>query len=679
MRICHVAIFLFVLAATGLLTGCKSMSPSRFLSRRTDQELTISQDDAVLAEALASFSTGVLHEGLRESDQALTNYLRAVQLSPDRNELYIRIAAQHIKRGEHDKAIAVMEESCRRIPQSVDTRLHLAQLYQMLNQLDKAEDSCLKAIAIAPQNYRGYVQLASVYLDEQNEDRVLDILNDALGKVDEKLPVLRLLGDLHAQKITTSAGKTATSDLEQAIAYYEQAARRPRDDLSLSYLQRLGDLYILNREFEEAIQCFSTIAARQPNDVQVQKKRALCYIAVNDKKRAIELLKSIFGHEPQKPELQYHLGELYDAMGDITNAISSYTLACDTTPPNRMTYLKLALLYLKTEPEKAVLTLEAGLKRLPEDPKLLEVLAHLYLKDRQYKKAVRIFERLEKIILKEDSSLLKASFFLTFGTAAQLSDLPEKAVSLYKKALDLDSSLLEPYIRLALLYMSQNRSTEAIQLMEKATIVLPDNPSSFYYLGLLNNQAQNFKTAIKAFKKVEELAATSRLHLLGSVFYFNYGAACERNGQLEEAEALLQESILLDPENANAFNYLAYIWAEQGINLEQALDYIGHALDFEPDNGAFIDTLGWIYYKQKKYKKALEYIQTALYFMPDDPTIAEHLGDILATLNQMEDAIAWWKHSFRMNPANKTLEDKLKGHGTNIEELRRDTEKKDQQ
>ena len=114
------------------------------------------------------------------------------------------------------------------------------------------------------------------------------------------------------------------------------------------------------------------------------------------------------------------------------------------------------------------------------------------------------------------------------------------------------------------------------------------------------------------------------------------------------------------------------MWAEKGINLEKALDYVSHALDLEPDNGAFIDTLGWIYFKQKKYQQALDQIQSALYFMPDDPTIVEHLGDILATLNNEQEAISWWKRSYLINPANKALEDKMRKHGVNIDELKQE-------
>ncbi len=126
----------------------------------------------------------------------------------------------------------------------------------------------------------------------------------------------------------------------------------------------------------------------------------------------------------------------------------------------------------------------------------------------------------------------------------------------------------------------------------------------------------------------------------------------------------------LDTENAEAFDYLAYMWAEKGIHLDQALEYSQHALDCDPDNGAFLDTLGWIRYKQNQVAEALICLQSAYYFMPDDPTILEHLGDAWQALRNESQALAWWEQSYRVNANNKKLEEKLRKHGVDINALR---------
>ena len=84
----------------------------------------------------------------------------------------------------------------------------------------------------------------------------------------------------------------------------------------------------------------------------------------------------------------------------------------------------------------------------------------------------------------------------------------------------------------------------------------------------------------------------------------------------------------IDPENADALNYIGYTYAEQGIKLNEAMDMIQKAVQLKPNNGYILDSLGWVYYQKGLYNEALEYLERAIHFTPDDPTINEHLGDV---------------------------------------------------
>ena len=96
------------------------------------------------------------------------------------------------------------------------------------------------------------------------------------------------------------------------------------------------------------------------------------------------------------------------------------------------------------------------------------------------------------------------------------------------------------------------------------------------------------------------------MQMLDGQFYFAYGAAAEQAGQVDKAAELLQKSIALDPENsAEACNYLGYMWAERGQKLDEAGDLIKKALALQPDNPAYLDSLGWYYFKKGDLKEAL--------------------------------------------------------------------------
>ncbi|MBU0715155.1 MAG: tetratricopeptide repeat protein [Verrucomicrobia bacterium] len=623
-----------------------------------------------MAEALAQFSMGILREGLADGS-ALASYRRALEEKPDYDALYVRAAVLYIKQGQNDKAIALMEDACRHNPRSVEACLYLAQVYQALNQSAKAIKTAQRAIRIEPANAKGYIQLAYLYLAARDEVRALATLEKARNKVTDKLPVLRLMGDLSAQKIVDTL-VIPSLDAAKAIAYYEEAATLPPDDASLQYQERLGDLYLINRQMDKALASFQNLTTRLPDTIQLQKKLAMCYMALGQKEKAVKALKVVIGREPDNYQVQFYLGELYETLGNTNAAVASFRSAVDTNPSTATPYQKLAFYYMKTEPEKAGQTLQNGLKRFPEDKKLLEMVIQYYLRNQQPLEALESFVHLQNLLLRDNEHFLDSRYFLNFGDIAQQNQMYDTAIALYEMGLEQDPDLLEAYIRLACLHLSTQATDEALNVMDEAVLSHPEDPVAWYYFGLLNNQAQVYPTAISAFERVETLAAKfpKASLLLDSMFYFNYGTACERSGQFECAVALLQRAIQLDTENTEAFNYLAYMWAEKGIHLDQALEYSRHSLDCDPDNGAFLDTLGWILYKQKLVAEALICLQSACYFMPDDPTILEHLGDAWQALHNESQSLAWWERSYRINANNKKLEEKLRKHGVDINALR---------
>ena len=121
-----------------------------------------------MAEALAHFSMGILLERLADGS-ALASYRRALEEKPDYDALYVRAAVLYIKQGQNDKAIALMEDACRRNPRSVEACLYLAQVYQALNMAPEAIKAAQRAIHIEPANAKGYIQLAYLYLHSLKE------------------------------------------------------------------------------------------------------------------------------------------------------------------------------------------------------------------------------------------------------------------------------------------------------------------------------------------------------------------------------------------------------------------------------------------------------------------------------------------------------------------------------
>ena len=120
--------------------------------------------------------------------------------------------------------------------------------------------------------------------------------------------------------------------------------------------------------------------------------------------------------------------------------------------------------------------------------------------------------------------------------------------------------------------------------------------------------------------------------------------------------------INLEPENADALNYLGYTYADLGQNLDEAEHLIKQALKYKPDDGYIIDSLGWVYFKKGYYNKALNLLEKAVSLVPDDPAILEHLGDAYMKVDNKRKALKYYIRSISNSKKdnNFDLEKKIK-------------------
>jgi tetratricopeptide (TPR) repeat protein len=124
---------------------------------------------------------------------------------------------------------------------------------------------------------------------------------------------------------------------------------------------------------------------------------------------------------------------------------------------------------------------------------------------------------------------------------------------------------------------------------------------------------------------------------------------------------LLRKSIALDPANsAEACNYLGYMWADHNMNLDEAETMIRRALESEPNNASYLDSLGWVEFRKGKFDQALtDLLRAAKGAERDDPVVFEHIGDTYLKLNRMSDALAAWQKALTLDPTNKNLAEKV--------------------
>ncbi|MCB0315715.1 MAG: tetratricopeptide repeat protein, partial [Calditrichaeota bacterium] len=124
-------------------------------------------------------------------------------------------------------------------------------------------------------------------------------------------------------------------------------------------------------------------------------------------------------------------------------------------------------------------------------------------------------------------------------------------------------------------------------------------------------------------------------------------------------DSLYEAALAIYPTNALLLNNYSYSLGERGVHLERALEMARRALERDPQNGAYLDTIGWIYYKLGNYPRALEYLQQAAAQMDGNPEVNEHLGDVYFQLQQRDKARYYWQQALEQSPDNETLKIKL--------------------
>ena len=124
----------------------------------------------------------------------------------------------------------------------------------------------------------------------------------------------------------------------------------------------------------------------------------------------------------------------------------------------------------------------------------------------------------------------------------------------------------------------------------------------------------------------------------------------ERSKKWENAEKDFLLALKLSPDQPLVLNYLGYTWIDFGINLDEAENLIKKAVKLRPNDGYFVDSLGWAYYRKGEYKRAVNELEKAVSLVPYDPIINDHLGDALFRAGYKNEAIYQWKRALLYNP-----------------------------
>ncbi len=208
--------------------------------------------------------------------------------------------------------------------------------------------------------------------------------------------------------------------------------------------------------------------------------------------------------------------------------------------------------------------------------------------------------------------------------------------------------------KLAQIILKQGNKEQSLNYI-KSEFDKIKNPNRKFLFDMANfyRNSKNYEKAIEYYSEIiDTLDDSSEIK---SDLLYRIGSSYERMNKYEKADAILLNSLKLNPGDAYVLNYLAYSWLERNYKINEAIEMLEVAYEAESDDPYIIDSIGWAYYLIKDYNKAEKYLKRAVELMPDDPIVNDHYGDILWKLNRKIQARYFWTGVLKMKDTEEEM------------------------
>jgi Flp pilus assembly protein TadD len=500
------------------------------------------------------------------------------------------------------RAIEQYKEIYRLDPSDTESGLWLARLYRLRNEHDKAEEVLRGILKNDPDDEPAIEQLTQLLLDEGKSAEAVSLL-EGMNSHAPSPGLLDLLGDAYTQ----------IKDLAKAEQAYRKAS--DLDPSELSHLRGLGQTLMAEEKYPEALAVYQKLADLMPDDADIYLRTAQIYRELHQLDHAEENLLKARQYAPGSLEVMYNEAMLYEAQGRyedairvLSDAISGVKGQSAVLPSRRRS---LAVLY--------------------------QQLGQLYRDRQNYPAAAYTYDELGHLGDEED----RRARMLLMDTYREARDLP-KALQVGKEALARYPKDTTIQSREASLLGENGQVDEAVKILRAQLTNSPADRETYLNIAQVYERGKRYKEAEGSARMAEALPGQPRDN---EMVWFLLGAIYERQKFFDRAEEQFKKALAVDPSNATVLNYYGYMLGDLGQRLDEAESLVKSALKEEPYSGAYLDSLGWVYYKQNKFADAEATLRKAVDRDSHDPTIHSHLGDVYAKLGRTELAAAEWEKS----------------------------------
>jgi tetratricopeptide (TPR) repeat protein len=554
---------------------------------------------------------GLYAQRTDDMPRALAEFEQSARYNPKSSAVHDRLAFHYLVEGMENKSEEELKKSISLKPNDLETRFQLAKLYASQGGLNKARGEYEEILRLDPKNTEARYYLAGILANENKTDDSLREYESILKDNPREAGVYYNMGLIYTR--ANQAGKAEEAFKKAIEGYQELAKANPdNDQVYLSALEAaytsLGLVYELNQKPEKAIEAYQALADLNPDNAQAYLALGEIYYNRKQEQQALEAFRNYSQIKPDDMTIYDYIGLCYYRLGKYPEAVEAFQKLLNQETGSILIRYRLSAAY-------AEMGDYAGAEK-----------------------------QLKAIIAQNEKN-------------AEQSGLKNK---------DMDA-----WVRLIMLYDKQKDDAKTEQTIREAMGLNPDHPELILMKALFDHQQNRHAEAEKSYRRVIALESTLRGkrdadYDLGTLAQacFNLGALLDKQGRFNEAIEQMKRVVQLQPDNAEAYNFIGYSWADKGVNLDEAKKNIETALKLDPNNAYYLDSLGWVCFQKGKYADARANLEKSIKLrkteQKDDAVIFDHLGEVFLKLDQKQEAAAQWEKAMQLDPDNRKYRDKLK-------------------
>jgi tetratricopeptide (TPR) repeat protein len=615
------------------------------------QVAVVDRSAAYYNYAMAHIYANLAGEGIDTNNninEAIAAYKAAMAADPRSALLAEELSDFYIQTNRINQARSEAEAAIQRNPNDIAAHRLLARIYVRLvsdaqgqrvdqTMLRRALDEYQKIVDLDPNDVDAWIFLGRLQRASQNIDAAGRAFDKALALEPDNEDALMGKAGVFADK----------GDNEGATAMIEKAAQK---NPSAANWQKLAAGYEQLKEYDLAAETIRKALAFSPENAQDLRK-ALAQDLINARKfeEAAQAYESVITGDPEDAESLLRLSQLRMQLGDIAGAREVAAKASKVDPDSiEIAFNEVTLLSAEGRPKEAI----AKLRGLIDDTArpqytaqqrasrmaLLERLAVMHRMMDQPDPAVAAYREMLTLEPAQDARLT-AEIIEAYRGGKKFTDAEREADAAIKK-FPQDRDLL--LVR-ASLDADMGRNDAAIAQVRRL-LDGRDDRSIHMALAELYQKGRKFDDARKSLDEAEKLSKEEEER---STIWFMRGAMYEKMKDLPRAETEFRKVLGLAPDHVQTLNYLGYMLTDRNVRLNEALTMIEKAVKQDPSNGAYLDSLGWVYFRLGRFAEAEQQLKRAVELAPGDPTMHEHYAEALLQQKKVPEAITSFEEALR--------------------------------